>query len=80
MATGDDTPRHPTGIIQQYADATGRTQTSVTGPKGHILVTTGRVTEPIEVWHSHDYSKKLATTRDAGRALRVACEAAGMEV
>lgn len=79
MATGDDTPRHPTGIIQQYKDPMGRTQTSVIGPDGHILVTRVGLA-PYEVWHSHEAFRTLATTQDKGRALGVALKAAGIEV
>lgn len=76
MAT---TPLHPHGQIRPYKDALGRTQTAVTGPRGHVLITRASDREAYRVWHS-DSLRTLISTRDRAYALQVACNAAGVTI
>ena len=75
----DTTPRHPRGTITTYTDVTGRTQTAVTGPNAHVLITRKTDREPFQVWHAGSLAT-LARTSDRARALEIACNAAGIEL
>lgn len=75
------TPSHPDGTIAAYTDALNRSQLSVDGPKGHILVTAGRrgtYGPTFDVWRS-DSIKTILSRTDHKRAIRAACWAAGLD-
>lgn len=66
-----------TAAIKTFIDPSGRPQTSVTGPKGHFLVTRHNDRAPYEVWCS-DSINTLLTTSDKENAIAAACRAAGV--
>lgn len=77
----DGAPQHPDGTIKVYRDALDRPQISVDGPKGHVLVTHRHKQagdRVFEVWRSNSL-RTLARTTDRTRALKIACQAAGLD-
>ena len=71
-------PTHPTGQLKHYRDVTGRQQTSVTGPKGTVLITNKRDGDPFEVWFS-DELRNLTTATTKTAAIDAAFRRAGID-
>lgn len=72
---------HPTGKIEHHICANGGTLTTVTGPRGHVVIRSqGRYSLYYLTWGARYDPRTIGNARTRRDAIAMACEYAGIEV